>query len=392
MAEGPEGSAESAPKRAKRSVTPEGAEPGYVPPLQRVVPSEGPEGAVEVGYVPAAPRQVGPSEGPEGAVEVGYVAPPITGSAAAEAQREGAVEPGYVPGVRSSTPGAPAAVSAPAATMTSEQTDAWAFVRAELDNWGLGDLSDTVKGLIIDGAGDAETHRVIRDTDVYKTRFSGMEARRKAGFSAIDENTYLGMENDYRSTMRAYGLPSGLYDDPSDFANYIGNNISGDEFHTRVADGYQWALDSDPFEKAALASLYGLSDGDFAAMALDPDKALPFLEKRRTATEIAGQAARTGWGQLTAGEAESLQGMGVTEQQAGQGFGQLTTYKPLFQQSLGDTGGDFTTEQQLGVAFGNDVAQQQRLTRRQRQRQNAGLAGGSAVTTGGGITGLGSVS
>lgn len=364
MAEGPEGT----------------IEPGYVPPAQRTPPpSEGPEGTTEVGYVPPPPP---PSEGPEGTVERGYVPP---SDKVARARARGAP---VFPAAAST----PAPVPAAAPVMNAAQTDAWALVQTELDKWGLGGLSGLAKDLIIGGAGREEVARRIRETNEHKTRFAGMIARQKAGYNAIDESEYLGMEDSYRATMRQYGFPTGLYDDPTDFATYIGNDVSADEFTERVANGYQWAQDADPYEKAQLQALYGMTDGDFAAAALDPERALPFLWNRKQATEIAAQASRAGWGQLTAQEAENLNRMGVTEQQAGEGFGRLQVYRPLFEQAIGETGGDITREEQLGATFGGDVVQAQRITRRQRQRQNASQAGGTAVTTGAGVTGLGSVS
>ena len=270
------------------------------------------------------------------------------------------------------------------------QYDAKKLLRDELDAIGLGALVDQVWGLKVSGAPQTQIDSWMQETPEYKQRFAGMAIRKKNGYTDIDVGTYIRLEDAYRTNSRQYGLPEGLYDDPSDFATYIGNNMSGDEHLKRVADAYRWALDADPYEKAQMRALYGLSDGDFAAMALDPDRALPFLEQRKTATQIAGQAARTGWGQLTQEEAQQLQTIGVDKQAAGEGFANLETFKPLFYEGFNEAGGDITKEQQLGAQFGGDVAQQQRLSRRQRQRKASFATGGGAAMTGQGVTGLGS--
>lgn len=277
--------------------------------------------------------------------------------------------------------------------MTSGQQSAWEFIRSRLDQWGLAGLSEMVKNFIVNGSTQDEAIRKIRETPEHKTRFAGMAMRAANGFPPIDEASYLGLEGAYAEVMRQYGLPQGLYDDPTDFAQWIGKSVSREEMAERVGRNYNWALNNmDREEAQQLQALYGVTVSDMAAWALDPDRALPFFEQRRAAVEVAGQAARTGWGQLTTAEAESLVTMGVDEADAAKGFATLATVEPLFTEQIGETGGDFTREQQLSTQFGNDVEQQRRLSRRARARLNAAQAGGGALTTNAGASGLGTSS
>jgi hypothetical protein len=235
--------------------------------------------------------------------------------------------------------------------------------------------------LTVAGQNQAQIDAWMQDTKEWKTRFAGMEKRRQAGLPDISVTEYLNLEAGYMGVFRAYGMPTGLYDDPADFADYIGRDLSVDEINTRVAQTAVWVRDADPFEKQQIQALYGWTEGDMIAAALDPDRALPFLDQRRAAAEIAAQSMRTGYGQLSTQEAEGLYAMGVNEASAAQGFAQLETFEPLFQEGINETGGDFTRQQQLDVAFGNNVEQQQRLSRRARARVTSGMAGGGAVTT-----------
>ena len=63
-----------------------------------------------------------------------------------------------------------------------------------------------LQALMVDGASELEVTQTIRESDFYKKRFPGMEARAMAGMSAISEADYIGLEDSYRNAMRISGL------------------------------------------------------------------------------------------------------------------------------------------------------------------------------------------
>src|SRR5690606_22357500 len=118
-------------------------------------------------------------------------------------------------------PGTPPAPAGP----PPEQRDARERIGQLLDEYGLGNLRGTAWDLISRGATDAEILRTIRESDEYKRRFAGLIMRQQAGFAPMAEAEYIQYENAAAQMMRSAGLPEGFYDDPSDFANLIGQNV-----------------------------------------------------------------------------------------------------------------------------------------------------------------------
>ena len=103
-----------------------------------------------------------------------------------------------------------------------------------LRGWGLESLAPKVIDFVNQGfIGDTILLK-LQETPEYKTRFSGNEARIKAGLAPIDPQTYLGLENSYRSVLRNAGVPEGFYDNPDDFSNFIANDVAPTELKERT--------------------------------------------------------------------------------------------------------------------------------------------------------------
>lgn len=82
--------------------------------------------------------------------------------------------------------------------------------------------------------------------------------------------------------------------------------------------------------------------------------------------------------------------LGISAQQAQQGFGSLVQGAQLFQSLPGMTSeGTIGRETQLAAAFGGDALAQQEIERRRRERQAAFEGGGSFAASQQGVTGLG---
>jgi hypothetical protein len=255
-----------------------------------------------------------------------------------------------------------------------------------LATYGLGDLSDYVYNEII----VKETVNLnnpdaiifaIREQPAYKKRFAGNAARLKKGLSELDPASYIGLENQYRETLRANGLPANFYDQSEDFQALIEGDVSNSELNERVQQGYRAVADADPAVKDQMRNLYGVTEGQLAAYFLDPQRTAPLLTRQAQAANIAARGLEQGGIQLSGAYAEDLARRGITEQQARAGFAEVGGLGELRQTFAGETA--LSGEQLAGAAFGIDVAAQQELERRKRLRTGEFAGGGSfARTTG----------
>jgi hypothetical protein len=213
------------------------------------------------------------------------------------------------------------------------QASAYQIVEAQLSQWGLGSLAQSAYNLTLQGYGSDAISLQLQQTPEYKQRFAANDVRIKNGLAALSPADYIATENSYRQVMQQYGLPSGYWDQPSDFAALIGNDISGAELQSRAQDAQAVWLNTDPTVKQAWSQYYGLSDGAAIASILDPTKALPIIQRMTTASQIGGAALNNDMSAPTAARAEYLADQGVTQAQAQKGYGQIAETQGALQQS-----------------------------------------------------------
>jgi hypothetical protein len=196
-----------------------------------------------------------------------------------------------------------------------------------LRGWGLESLAPKVIDFVNQGfIGDTILLK-LQETPEYKTRFSGNEARLKAGLAPLDPQTYLGLENSYRSILRNAGVPQGFYDTADDFSTFIANDVAPAELKQRTDIAELSLNGADSFYTNSLQQMYGITKGDMLAYVLDPQRALPFINRQVQAAQFGAEAARQGL-QATTPMAETYAGLGVTQQQARQGFEQVAQILP----------------------------------------------------------------
>lgn len=204
-------------------------------------------------------------------------------------------------------------------------------LKTTLANWGLPTLIPVVQGYIDKGYSSDTALLMVQNEPVYKQRFAGNEMRIKSGLAPLSPDVYLSTESSYAAAMRAAGLPEGFYDDPSkDFADYIGKNTSPAEVQSRINIAADFVNNVDPFITDQLSTYYNLDRGTMIAYALDPNRALPFVEKQVKAAQIGAEAARQGTN-ISMGTAENLGTLGVTQAQARQGFQSVAQIVPVAQ-------------------------------------------------------------
>lgn len=220
------------------------------------------------------------------------------------------------------------------ADLTTDQQSAFDILSNMLNTYGLGSLSGTLKDIILSGITDQnEISLKLQDTQEWKNRFAGNELLKQAGLPVLDVAQYLSVEQSYAQVMKNYGLPAGFYDDPADFAKWIGNSVSPNEIQQRAQMYSDLAKREDPAITDQLKAM-GLSEGDILAHLMDPTRALPLLQQKVQTALIGGAARRAGLTPDTA-YMQHLADLGVTEAGAAQGFGQIAAEaQPL--QKLGD--------------------------------------------------------
>lgn len=265
----------------------------------------------------------------------------------------------------------------------SRQKNARDTIAETLATYGLSDLADYTYTEIIakDVTDPAAIIFKLRDQPAYQKRFSANAARLKAGLPELSPSEYIDLEDMYRTVIRSNGLPSGFYDSEDDTRKLLEGSVSPSEFQRRIQDGYNAVSNADPEVKRQFKELYGVTDSELAAYFLDPAKGETILTTRAKAAQIAARGAEQGGIQLTGQFAENLAARGITEQQARAGFAEVGALGELRQTFAGETA--LSSEQLAGAAFGIDVAAQQELERKRRQRTGEFAGGGSfARTTG----------
>ena len=264
--------------------------------------------------------------------------------------------------------------------------DARTTMASVLATYGLGDLADYVYTEII----AKETVNLnnpdaiifaIREQPAYKKRFAANATRLKNGLTELLPGEYIGLEDAYKTVIRSNGLPAGFYDSEDDLRKLIEGTVSPSEFNNRIQEGYNAVVNADPEVKRQFKEFYGVTDSGLAAYFLDPKRGEPLLANQARAAQIAASGLQQGGIQLTGAFAENLAQRGITEQQARAGFAEVGALGELKQTFAGETA--LSGEQLAGAAFGIDVAAQQELERKRRQRVGEFAGGGSfARTTG----------
>lgn len=292
-------------------------------------------------------------------------------------------------GVQGIAPAANDPALSPPAGVTTQQRDAKAIIDNVLTQFGLQAESGWAWDQITHDATPAQIQFTLRDRPAFKARFAGLLAREKAGLPPISPAEYVSWENQATQLMRSAGLPPTFYDSPDDFANFIAKDVSIQELQSRVNDGVLAAQMAPPEVRQQLNSLYGVDDGHLTSYFLDPEKALPVIQRQFAASQLSGQGVLSGYGALSKSEAEQLAATGVTQGQAKVGFGQLGQESELFQALPGSAEDNISRDQQLSAQFDNDAQAQTKIKNRAALRQSQFQGGGGYASDKSGLTGVG---
>ncbi len=276
-----------------------------------------------------------------------------------------------------------------AADKAAANADAVASLTMMLQAWGLESLVPVITGLIQQDYSTNQILLEIRKSEPYKKRFSGNEMRIKQGYAALEPSEYLALEDSYQRILQSAGLPKGFYDDPADFAGWIGQNVSAAEVSERVGFATDAVNNSDPNYLRAL-TMMGFSQGDLVANMLDQGRAMPLLRKAVGTSRLGSAALGAGldfnternkrWYDILAG-ADGTIDMGYAKEAYGQVAGALPRAH-----SLSNLYGEQVTQDVLEEEFlgRNESAAQKRKRLAQfelSQYRGSGAAGEKSLGT-----------
>ena len=269
----------------------------------------------------------------------------------------------------------PGLTSDQSAALTGPEQNAYEAVYSTLGQYGLTSLASVIYGYVTQGFDASTINYLIQQTPQWKQRFAGNEVLKQKGLAPLDPATYLSVEQSYAQALQQAGVPAGMYGQ-GDFASWIGNSVSPSEIQQRAQVAGQWVNDTDPAFRAALLQFHGIDQGHLVGYALDTSRGLPYLQMVSQQAQIGAAAIRQ---HLAANPdfAMQLANMGVTQQQAEQGYSEIAQTLPRLQE-LGQIANKPFTQQTAEQAtfLGEQAAKQQQLNIvQQEQTRFQGQAG-----------------
>lgn len=233
----------------------------------------------------------------------------------------------------------------------------------------------------------------LRDSAVFKERFPANALLAAQGKAQYSVSQYLQQEAAYKSQLIAAGMPTGFYDSPKDFQNWIANDVSPDEIGARIQSGYQAVRQADPQVVQEFQRLYGVSEGDLAAYFIDPERMRPTFDRyaaqrQARAAAVSAEATRQANLTLSQQQAESLVLSGITDAESARpGFQSIAENQELFQATAQERQAgeqNMATEEQIAGTFGTNAQARMAIASRRRRRQAAfeGSAGFGVTQTG----------
>lgn len=199
------------------------------------------------------------------------------------------------------------------------------------DDKFVDELSAIIDGYAKEGFDSSTISVMLPQTAPYKVRFSGNEARIKAGLSALKPSDYLSAEESYNEILKRFNLGDLAKRDT--FSSLIGGQVSADELADRVVNVYDRIRNADTALRDELDRVEGLdgniTDADFARALLTGEAGAAQLKRKISTAEITAEARIR---KLNVGSAEQLQQLGVTREQARTGFEQIALTQPRLTQ------------------------------------------------------------
>lgn len=231
----------------------------------------------------------------------------------------------------------PGQVSTAPKTLTLDANNAYNELKRYLADFKLDSLVEPLWNYMIDTGvqSDDQLWLWIQDRPEFHTRFPAFKKLQEEG-RAISPVAYIELEKNYAQIMRASNIPNQFFDNADDFTDLIVGNVSPAEFQSRIEKGYKRVAEAGSLVRNAFKSYFGVEgDAALAAFFIDPDRSAPALERAVQSAEIQA-AALSANSSVNLSYASKLADMGVTYEQAMQGFQRLNSLRGLFEAGVGE--------------------------------------------------------
>lgn len=270
------------------------------------------------------------------------------------------------------------AAAAEAAAKKERTDNAILALTDRFTKFGLASLVPKIRELAIGGATEATITLQLQETPEYQQRFRANTERIKKGLTVLQPGEYLGLEDQYRQILRAYGLKS--FDNDDYVSQFISNDISAAELSSRVVTAVQRVQNADPAITRTLRDYYGIGSTDLVAYVLDPNQQFQKIERQVAAAEI-GTAARRQGLEAGVGVSEQLAAQGITQAQAQKGYATIADILPgatklseIYSGVL-DQYGQAEAEQEVFNILASAQRKRQKLT----EREIAAFSGSAGI-------------
>ena len=302
---------------------------------------------------------------------------------------------------REATASANAALAAQNAE-TNRINNVLASAKTFFDTYGMSSLWSGVESLVRQGYNDADTISGILSRDsnyqaAYFARFPAVQrvrelnkTRLQQGLTLVAEQSpasYVALEEGYRQAL--VGLPTGLWGNANDVADWIVKDVSPVEVASRVTTAKNYInYSANSSIKVQLRQIYGMSDQEMAAYVLDEDRALGFIESEyqsRMRKATVGAAAVDSGLSISDATRDQVAGndtYGSSYGNVSAGFNAVAdiadTYSQLGRMSGVETSTDELISDQFGVGAASEAAKKKRTLASQERARFTGSSGISA--------------
>lgn len=279
-----------------------------------------------------------------------------------------------------------------AAAEQAQRQSAFDLLLGQFTQYGLQALVEPLRALIKQGVPASEFTIRLRETDAYKKRFAANAQRINKGLRALSEAEYIKLEDDYQDVMRRYGLPASYYERgelgrQQGFEKFIAGDVSAPELERRVQMAQERVMDADPMIGQTLREFYPtITNGEILAFALDPDRALPEINRKITAAEIgsAQYGARLVASRIRAEELAAAGVTGKQYQQAAPTIADITTRGSTLSEfyNQGPFGQTEAEQESLNLSGAAQARERRRKLTQLEQASFAGQAGAAGGALG----------
>ena len=235
------------------------------------------------------------------------------------------------------------------------------------------------------GADEGAASRVAEEMKArpeFKARFPAFEELARRG-EAMSVDEYLDYEQQVRKTMKMFGVDPLEFGSDEKIGQMLTNRVSPEEARSRMEMAAFAAYQAPAEVKRALATSYGVTEGDLVAYWLEPDEALPVLQRKFGAAQVRGAMMEQGL-DMSTDLSEQAADRGYSYDQSREAAQRARSLDPL-------SGGEQTASRDdIAAAQFGDVAAQKRVERAAKSRAARFGGGGGAAEGQQGVSGLAS--